>query len=114
MDRYPLDPLAHRLGITLHQPGRTGPQDHRYRSEHPAGWTALADRLGVSVHHLRHVARIGLTDRQADRWSIRCGLMPQQVWDGQWWDQAPDEGDDWYSDDPPLAACTPTLQRIIG
>lgn len=112
--RYPLDPLAQRAGIVLHQPGRNGAQTSTNQSYHPNGLAALAQRIGVSFDHIRHVARNGLTDRQADRWAVACGFLPSQVWDGDWWDHAPDEGDDWYAEDPPLDQCTPRLQSTMA
>lgn len=38
--------------------------------------------LGVSGESVRSAAEFGLTDEQADRWAIRCGLHPAYVWPG--------------------------------
>lgn len=58
----------------------------------------LLERTKLTGHGLRQQARIhttiyntateiGLTDRQADTWAIRCGKHPSQVW-GPAWDEA--------------------------
>ncbi len=42
------------------------------------GRKALCHRLGIQPSTLpRH-----LTDQQADRWAVRCGWHPEQVWPG--------------------------------
>lgn len=46
------------------------------------GRRALCERLGIRARSLPH----DLTDVQADRWAIRCGYHPTQVWPD--WDQA--------------------------
>jgi hypothetical protein len=95
--RYPVEPLAHRLGITLGEPGR--PDDDTLH-----GHQALAARLQISVATARRIADAGLTEVQADRAAIRLGLHPANLWP-TWWtnDLHVDEDDpDWFADDPPL------------
>lgn len=54
---------------------------------------ALLDASGLTMHGLAAKtggdpyshAETGLSDVQADRWAIRCGLMPHEAWD-DWFD----------------------------
>jgi hypothetical protein len=66
----------------------------------------LLELTKLTAHGLRKQARIhstvynnaaenGLTDRQADTWSIRCGLHPAMVWLG-WIDAGLSENDRRY------------------
>lgn len=68
--RYDLQPLLTAAGLTRRQ---------------------LRTRLGVSNDTLNTLEVDGLTDEQADRYAIRVGLYPWQVWatwldDGAGWD----------------------------
>lgn len=63
--RWPLAPLLEQVGSGSH--------------------TALVKR-GVSGRDVRRAAELGLSDRQADHWSIRCHLHPAMVWPD--WTQA--------------------------
>lgn len=95
--RYPLEPLAQRLGIRLGQPGNPN-------SDHHTGLAALAERLNVSHSWAQKLHRDGLTARTADRYACRLGWHPSWIWGRSWWTapDAPAEPDDWYSDDPPI------------
>ena len=93
--RYPLQPLAQALGITLDQLGGHQPDNP------PAGYTELAERLGITRQWVHHLSHHGLTDRSADRYAITTGHHPADIWDN-WWDGA-DSDADWYTDDPTLA-----------
>lgn len=99
--RYPLEPLADRLHIPLHQVG--GHQGQQHHGDTPlTGLALLAERLNIphktAQRHLQH----GLSDLLADRLATRAGLHPAMVWP-DWWDHAAGEDDHWYSDDPDLA-----------
>lgn len=74
MTRYPLEPLAAHLGITLGQIGGHQP------GQHPTGMTALADRLGVVPRVLQRHRRHGLTPTLADRYAIHIGAHPATIW----------------------------------
>jgi hypothetical protein len=52
----------------------------------------LLRRVGESTSAVYWANRYGLTEKQADEWSLRCGLMPHEVWDG-WFDAALTEND---------------------
>ena len=43
-------------------------------------------RLGISGHSFRRYLEVGLTEDQADRLAVRCGLHPIEVWPD--WDTA--------------------------
>lgn len=55
----------------------------------------LLHRVGESTSAVYWANRHGLTEKQADEWSLRCGLMPHEVWDG-WFDAALTENDRRY------------------
>lgn len=57
--RWPLEPLASLCG----------------------GMTAM-ERMGFDSGELYRARRNGLSDVLADRWSIRCGYTPMEVWTG--------------------------------
>lgn len=42
------------------------------------------DRLGRKSREVDVAAQSGLSDEQADRWAIRAGLHPAQVWGWEW------------------------------
>jgi len=42
--------------------------------------TALGRKVSGSGSAVRIAAQLGLTDQEADRWAIRCGLHPAEVW----------------------------------
>lgn len=42
--------------------------------------------LQRETNELRRAAEFGLTDDQADRWAIRAGYHPAQVWGPEWID----------------------------
>lgn len=54
--------------------------------------SALAVRVGASGSTVSRAATVGLTEAQADRWAIACGLHPAEVW-GQSWYALADEDD---------------------
>lgn len=100
MTRYPLDPLAHAMGLHLGAHGQRGD------GTTPQGLAALATRLNISHRWARHLHHTGLTDTQADHYAIRIGRHPATIWP-DWWTHA--TGDhDWYPDDPPMASLTPS------
>lgn len=72
-NRYPLEPLAVKLKIEL---GQLGGQ----RDDETTGLARLALRLGISHEAARNARKRGLNDRQADRFAVRCGWHPVQVW----------------------------------
>lgn len=100
MARYPITPIAHRLGITLHQPGNR-------HDPHLDGYNALAQALHVSRATARRMVANGLTDLQADRAALAIGLHPSLLWP-TWWADTPSDEDipGWYTDDPPLRRLT--------
>ena len=71
--RYPLETLMRRANV--------------------GDLAVLARRLGLKHGTVRDAACVGLTDRQADRWSCRLGLHPSWVWGEQWWRNGPSELD---------------------
>lgn len=83
--RYDLAPLARAAGITLGQIGG------HHTGDPMTGMAALATRLNVGTTTLKRARLNGLTLTQADRWAIRLGLWPHEIWD-TWWDDV--EGDD--------------------
>src|SRR5262245_1888000 len=46
----------------------------------------LARQLRLAGHTLRTASRRGLSDVQADRWAVRLGLHPVEVWGSSWYD----------------------------
>lgn len=55
----------------------------------------LLDATGLSMRRLKDVVKgdpypaktVGLSDDQADRWAVSCGLLPHEVWP-DWFDAA--------------------------
>jgi hypothetical protein len=98
--RYPIEPLAHALNITLNTTGR-----HHHDTLELAGLSALQERLGLSERQLRRVRALGGWDRAttAERYAIAIGRHPATIWPG--WDRdIPDRLTDaaWPADDPPM------------
>src|SRR5262245_6674250 len=52
----------------------------------------LARQLRLAGHTLRTASRQGLSDVQADRWAVRLGLHPVEVWGSSWYDGVSDGG----------------------
>ena len=52
----------------------------------------LGRQLRLAGHTLRAASRRGLSDVQADRWAVRLGLHPVEVWGSSWYDGVGDEG----------------------
>src|SRR5262245_1314694 len=52
----------------------------------------LARQLRLAGHTLRTASRRGLSDVQADRWAVRLGLHPVEVWGSSWYDGVGDRG----------------------
>jgi len=52
----------------------------------------LARQLRLAGHTLRTASRRGLSDVQADRWAVRLGLHPVEVWGSSWYDSVGDRG----------------------
>lgn len=72
--RYPLEPLATLIGITLHTNG-----GHATDDEHET-LADLAQRLGITHRHARRLLQHGLTEDQADTYAARLDLHPDDVW----------------------------------
>lgn len=101
MNRYPLEPLAQAMGITLGRPGHPADSDRA-----DTGLAAIADRLGISLPTAHRRRRHGIPWHEADRYAVAIGHLPGTIWPS-WYDDAPPEGDDWYSDDPSLEQLDP-------
>jgi Bacterial regulatory proteins, gntR family len=54
--------------------------------------TALGRQLRLAGHTLHTASRRGLSDVQADRWAVRLGLHPVEVWGSSWFDGLSDGG----------------------
>lgn len=95
--RYPVEPIARSLGITLGQPGR--PDDSALH-----GAALLAAFLDVTTVTAHRYIRHGMPEDAADRAAIRLGLHPALVWPAiyELTDDEVDELDWWWGDDPPL------------
>jgi hypothetical protein len=112
--RFPLEPLAERMGVLLLADGEEGGQRAGQPLESHA---VIAARLGVSERTVRRWLgpsdrwrhRPGLSVRQADRYALMVGLMPWQVW-SDWWDDVPGEED--LFDVP--CRCRPSLRVPVG
>ena len=66
--RYPIEPLAEALGVTL---GRIG----GYQPDAPTeGLAALARSIGASLSTAKRIRKEGLTDAQADRYAVAAEL----------------------------------------
>lgn len=72
MRRYPLEPLADAVGMTV---------------------AALGREVGMSGATRTKVETFGLTEAAADRYAVRLGLHPWEVWQ-DWF-----EGVDWKEED---------------
>ncbi len=46
----------------------------------------MCDKVRTSGHAVYRAAKEGLTDVQADRWAVRCGYHPSEVWGDAWFD----------------------------
>lgn len=105
--RFPLEPLAEHLKITLgchgRQPGSDGGTGQDDPAEH--GLAALALALGISHRTARRLHAHGLSERQADLYAIRSGTHPALLWP-EWCevddDDSPEGSDDWFADNPHL------------
>ena len=97
MHRYPIQPLATALGIEL---GRIGaPNGWSTSDDEPAGRTALAEALDVSISTITRRMRTGLDEYEADRYAIRSGVHPTHLWPDWGTDLDSDEADDDYFTD---------------
>lgn len=85
--RYPLEPLAQHLGITLGTTGGHQPDDDLLTL------ADLADRLRISHRHARRLHHEGLTEDQADRAAIDAGSHPSEIWP-EWFDDLDIDQDD--------------------
>lgn len=72
--RYPLEPLAQLLGITLHTNGGHQPEDELDTL------ADLANRLNITHRHARRLLHDGLTETQADNFAIRLDYHPANIW----------------------------------
>lgn len=79
--RYPLEPLATLLGITLHTNGGHATDDDY------ATLADLAQRLGITHRHARRLLHDGLTEHQADNYATRLDYHPANIWPD--WHQLP-------------------------
>lgn len=57
--RYPFDALARKMGVSPNQAGK---------------------QLGLSGSTLQDMQRRGLSDDQCERWALRAGFHPFEVW----------------------------------
>ena len=72
-----------RRGLLLQLERIAAKQRQRARHAALGGLSGLHQRLpDVNVYR---AARQGLTVNEADRWAIRLGYMPQEIWD-DWYD----------------------------
>jgi len=69
--RWPLEPLLAAAGLSR---------------------AALGRQLRLAGHTMRAASRRGLSDVQADRWAVRLGLHPVEVWGSAWFEGAGDGG----------------------
>lgn len=87
--RYPLEPLADALGVTLGVPGR--------RNEAPDishGWTALAEHLGLTARQMRRRREAGgLSVWEADEAACKLDKHASEIWP-EWGDELLDALDD--------------------
>lgn len=96
--RYPIEPLAEALGVTLGRIGGYQPD------QPPEGLVALANRCGISHRRARRWHQFGVPARYSDQAAIACGRHPATLWPGWDLDIADGDPDDYYADDPPLDA----------
>lgn len=95
--RFPLAPLALRMGVVLLVDGEEGGQQPGQALE---GRSEIAARLCVSERTVRRWLgppdrwghRPGLSWAQADRYAVAAGFMPWQVWP-DWSEDGPGEED---------------------
>jgi hypothetical protein len=73
-----------------------------YRTLHP-----FAVRVRASGESVASAAALGLTDSQADRWAVRCGLHPGLVWD-TWYEAGLLSSEEWL-----LMGSTPQAGAVI-
>lgn len=45
----------------------------------------LMNMLGISARSLRRFRNSGITRTQADRYAVRAGIHPANVWGSLWW-----------------------------
>jgi hypothetical protein len=96
--RFPLEPLLRAAGIEQIHDGEEGGQQPDQRL---AGLALLATRLEISHRMARYLlhgrpsrpsSMCGLTEWQADRYAVKLGLLPWEVWP-DWCSEAPGEDD---------------------
>jgi hypothetical protein len=100
--RFPLEPLLRAAGIPsvaeVHEDGRHVNRSGKRVDQPLAGLAALAERLEVSLRMAQFLMSggrehpAGLSERQADRYAVKLGLLPWEVWP-DWWSEAPGEED---------------------
>jgi hypothetical protein len=93
--RFPLEPLLRAADISL------APHGGQQGGQPLEGDQLLALRLGISERMARYLLHgrpsrpsslSGLTECQADRYAVKLGLLPWEVWP-DWWLEAPGEED---------------------
>jgi len=88
---FDLDSLAEVMRVELHEqshPGAVRAGVHADRSYDPSLHGlhgAMVALLEVDFRHLKRAMAEGLSDRQADRYAVRCRLHPSLVWGSLWW-----------------------------
>lgn len=96
--RYPIEPLARAIGVTLGRAGGYQPDDP------PEGLAALANRCGITHRRAQRWHQYGIPARYSDQAAIACGRHPCNLWPG--WDLDIDDVDEdtdgYYADDLPL------------
>lgn len=70
-----------RFGPVEPRPYPFGPLLEALRTTHGA----FAKRHGVSGRDVKVMVEQGLTEYQADKYAIRAGLHPGDVWPDLWW-----------------------------
>lgn len=90
--RYPIEPLAEALGVTLGIEGN--PNDDALL----VGYAHLAEALGIdSFETVRTQRKRRLSDRQADHHACAIGMHPNDIWP-TWYDDA--HPDRWWCNCP--------------
>ena len=87
-ERYPLAPLAQALGVQVGPPGVTGTDGH------PVGHGKLALLLGCDIRTIRRYAADGIPEASADRYAVRAGRLPYEVWPDYYERAVSDEDDE--------------------
>ena len=87
-------PLSMQLSIVA---GRAAPVSERWPltallAASGLSRNGLGRQLRLAGHTLRAASRRGLSDVQADRWAVRLGLHPVEVWGSSWYDGLGDGG----------------------